>query len=169
MLPTKGVRVFYAYAEDWEDVQFSRTGDNIYAAKVSVKYEWLKYIEAYKDDHIGTFRELDCAILTKCLNGSKSGMTSTGSQKKGPGLGYFYSILGIYDSYDPELKLEYHVESVYDTWERYWDMYIMVVDYYKKYPDPYIRIITHGDNNGGGTVKPDKGGKSDERSSEGKE
>ena len=32
-------RVFHAYLEDWEDVQFNSKGDDVHAAKVLAKYE----------------------------------------------------------------------------------------------------------------------------------
>ena len=81
---------------------------------------------------MGTFGELDCAILTKC---KKVGKTITRTQKAGGGLGHFYSILGVYDAYDPGLGLENQSDLVYDIWERYWGTYSIIIDYYEKYPD----------------------------------
>ena len=48
------------------------------------------------------------------------------------------------------LKLECQVDSVYDCFERFWDVYEMIIDYYKKNPDPNIKIVTRDD--GGGKV-----------------
>ena len=56
-------RVSHAYLEDWEDVQFNSKGDDVHAAKVLTKYEGLGFYD--KDhDHTGTFREIDCDVLT---------------------------------------------------------------------------------------------------------
>ena len=90
-------RVFHAYLEDWEDVQFNSKGDDVHAARVSAKYEGLGF---YDEDHerTGKFREIDCAMLTKCV---KKGPLKTMTQKVGNGLGYFYTILGTYQGFDP--------------------------------------------------------------------
>ena len=49
----------------------------------------------YDEDkkQIGLFCEIDCAMLTKCL---RTGEDKTRTQKEGNGLGYFYTILGVY-------------------------------------------------------------------------
>ena len=47
-------------------MQFGSKGDDVHAAQVSAKYGGLKYLDADRDDIVGTFRELDCLILTKC-------------------------------------------------------------------------------------------------------
>ena len=66
----KEVRVFHAYLEDWEDVLFNSNGDvDIHAARISAKYGGLKFLDEDKDDQVGEFSELDCAILTKCRKG----------------------------------------------------------------------------------------------------
>ena len=97
---------------------------------------------------VGTFRELDCKILTKC---KRVGKTRTRTQKAGRGLGFFFSILGVYDAYDPELGSKNQSDMVYDIWERYWDTYSMIIDYYEKYPDQDVIIVRHAENdqNGG--------------------
>ena len=42
--------MFYAYKEDWEEVQFSSKGDDIHAARVLAKYGGLKYVDADKEN-----------------------------------------------------------------------------------------------------------------------
>ena len=32
-------------------------------------------------------------------------------------------------------------ESLYDVWEREWNVYSMIIDYYEKYPDVIVRIV----------------------------
>ena len=93
-------RVFHAYLEDWEDVQFNSKGDDVHAAKVSAKYEGLGF---YDEDHdcTGKFCEIDCAVLTKCM---KKGPLKMTMQKAGNGLGYFYTVLGTYQGFDPVLN-----------------------------------------------------------------
>ncbi len=74
------------------------------------------------------------------------------TQKAGNGLGYFYTILVTYQGFDPVLNLECQSELLYDTFERYWDFYEMVIDYYAKYPDPELKIVkkdVEGDDGGG--------------------
>jgi hypothetical protein len=134
----KDARVFHAYLEDWENMQFGCKGDEVHAAKVSARYEGLKNLDADRDDMVGTFRELDCAIPTKR---KKIGKTRTRTQKAGRGLGYFYSILGVHDAYDTVFGLENQSDMVYDIWERYWDTYSMIIDYYEKYPDQDVIIV----------------------------
>ncbi len=47
------------------------------------------------------------------------------------------------------------VRVAYDTFERYWDFYEMVVDYYAKYPDPELRIVKKdGEEDDGGGKQP---------------
>jgi hypothetical protein len=137
-LKSRQLRVFYAYKEDWEEVQFSSKGDDIHAARVSAKYGGLKYVDADKENQIGTFRLNDCAVLTKCR---KNGPQKTQTKKSGSGLGYFYSILGVYEGFKEGLGYENQVESLYDFWERDWTFYEMIIDYYEKYPDPDVHII----------------------------
>ena len=90
---------------------------------------------------------IDCAVLTKCR---KSGPQKTQTQKSGSGLGYFYSILGIYEGFK-------EVESLYDFWERDWTFYEMIIDYYEKHPDPNVQMIKmpemeKGEQGGEGSV-----------------
>ena len=79
-----------------------------------------------------------CAFLTKF---KKFGKTWTRTQKAGRGLGYFYSILGVYDAFDPGLGLENQSDLVYDIWERYWGTYSIIIDYYEKYPDQDVILF----------------------------
>ena len=82
----------------------------------------------------------------------KTGPLKTTTQKAGNGLGFFYTILGTYQGFDPVLNLECQSELLYDTFERYWDFYEMVIDYYAKYPDPELKIVKkdmEGDDGGG--------------------
>ena len=97
--------------------------------------------------------ELDCAILTKCI---KTGDKKTRTQKVGPGFGYFYTVLGYYEGFIKDVKPECQVDSLFDTWERMWDFYDMIVDYYAKYPDSTIKIVLKSevDNDGGGGKMP---------------
>jgi hypothetical protein len=71
--------------EDWEDVQFNNKGDEVHAARLSAKYGGIKFMDPDKDDQVGTFRELDCAVLKKCRKGKRNGVDGTRPQKKGPG------------------------------------------------------------------------------------
>ena len=74
------------------------------------------------------------------------------TQKAGNGLGYFYTILGTYQGFDPVLNLECQSELLYDKFERYWDFYEMVIDYYDKYPDSELKIVKKDaeEDDGGG-------------------
>ena len=65
-LQLKDVRVFHAYFDDWENMQFGSKGDKALVAKDSAKYGALKYLDADRDDIVGTFHEMDCVLLTKC-------------------------------------------------------------------------------------------------------
>lgn len=117
-LVTKDVRVLHAYLEDWEDVQFGSKGDDIHAARVLDKHDGLKFMDANRDDQVGTLMELDCAILTKCKKGRNKD-PGTRTNEKGPRQTHFYSILGVYEWYDPELRLECQVEPLHDCFEHF--------------------------------------------------
>ena len=41
-----------------------------------------------------------------------------------------------------------------DTWERMWDFYDMIVDYYTKHPDPTLQVVRKSDDedDGGGKM-----------------
>lgn len=62
------------------------------------------------------------------------------TQKAGNGLRYFYTILQTYRGFDEVLNLECQSKLLHDTFERYWDFYGMVIDYYAKYPDPELKM-----------------------------
>jgi hypothetical protein len=139
------VRVFHAYMEDWEKMQFNSKGDEVYAARVSAKYGGIKYIDCDKEDEedesvgkIGEFRELDCAVLTKIRRG---GADATRTVSVGRGFSHFYSILGVYKGFEIGTDYKEQDESLYDMWEREWDVYSMIIDYYEKYPDKNVRIV----------------------------
>ena len=115
---------------------------------MSATYEGLMFYD--KDhDNTGKFREIDCTVLTKWVH---TGDNKTTTQKAGNGLGYFYTILGTYTGFDPQLHLECQSESEYDKFEQYWDFYEMIIDYYTKYLDPELKIVKKeldGDDGGG--------------------
>ena len=77
-------------------------------------------------------------MLTKCVH---TGAKKNTIQKVGNALGYFYTILGTYKGFDPQLNLECQSELVYYKFEQYWDFDEMVIHYYTKYPDPELKII----------------------------
>lgn len=81
---------------------------------ISAKKCGLKYLDADKDDQVRKFMMLDCAVITKFPKGSK-GRNGTKTQKKGPHLGYNYSVFGVYEGYDPESGYENKSDLHYDT------------------------------------------------------
>jgi hypothetical protein len=148
-LKSRDVRVFHAYMEDWERIQFDQKGDDVHAARVSAKYGGIKYIdcdprndeerESGKEvSRIGEFREMDCAILTKIRRG---GTDATRTISLGKGKTHFYSILGVLEGFDKEKDYKDQDDELYDMWEREWDVYSMVVDYYEKYPNENVKIV----------------------------
>ena len=48
--------------------------------------------------------------------------------------------MDVSEGFDEELNLECQEQSLYYIWERSWDFYEMIIDYYTKYPDPKIKI-----------------------------
>lgn len=56
----------------------------------------------YDEDktQIGMVCEINCAVLTKCM---RTGENKTRTQKAENGLGVFYTVLGVYEGFDPEL------------------------------------------------------------------
>jgi hypothetical protein len=47
---------FPLFLEDWQDVQFGRKGDDVHPARVSAKYGWLIFYDAYYD-RVGMLRD----------------------------------------------------------------------------------------------------------------
>ena len=87
----------------------------------------------------------------------------TRTQKIGNGKGYFYTVLGTYEQFDPQLNLECQSELLFDMFERYWDFFEMISDYYIKNPDSNVRIVTkdRDEEDGGGKQTADDGGDED--------
>ena len=56
-------------------------------------------------------------------------------------MGYFYMVLRYYEGFDKDLQPESQVDTLYDTWERMWDFYDMILDNYPKYPGSTIKIV----------------------------
>ena len=86
---------------------------------------------------LGEFLILDCAILTKIKKGA--GVTRTLSVGKGKT--HFFSLLGVYEGFDKEKPYGDQDEELYDMWEREWDVYSMIIDFYDKYPDENVKIV----------------------------
>jgi len=64
-------------------------------------------------------------------------------------------VLGTYAQFDPQLKLECQSELLFDMFERYWDFFEMISDYYIKNPDPNVRIVSkERDEEDGGGKRP---------------
>jgi hypothetical protein len=49
--------------------------------------------------------------------------------------------LGVYKGFEKGTDYKEQDESLYDMWEREWDVYSMIIDYYEKYPDENVRIV----------------------------
>ena len=62
-----------------------------------------------------------------------------------------------------QLKLECQSELLFDMFERYWDFFEMISDYYIKNPDSNVRIVTkdRDEEDGGGKQPADDGGDED--------
>ena len=122
------IQIFGAYKEEWEKVQFDRKGDDIHVAKLSAKYGGLKYIDTEDPSKIGTFQDHFCEQLNKYRK-------NVTREQRIQGKGWFYTLVGVYEGFDKELSLESQEEFV-DTWEREWDTYEMIFNYYDKFPNP---------------------------------
>jgi hypothetical protein len=46
----------------------------------------------------------------------------------------------VLEGFDKEKDYKDQDDELYDIWEREWDVYSMVVDYYEKYPDENVRL-----------------------------
>ena len=78
--------------------------------------------------------------------------------------------LGTYAQFDPQLKLECQSELLFDMFERYWDFYEMINDYYSKNPDPNVRIATkERDEEDGRGKQPANDGRDEDSSDEDEE
>ena len=103
-------------------------------------------------------------MLTKCV---KKVPLKTTMQKAGNGLRYFYTFLGTYQGFDPELNLECQSELLYYKFERYWDFYEMVVDHHVKYQDPELKIVKKDVEGDDGRGKQSAEEEADESSDDG--
>ena len=88
---TRVTRIFRAWEERWEKVQFDSLGDEKFAAQMSAKYEGLKWFEVDSKREMHTAMG-DCVILKEL------GKETERKREKGKGWGYF--ILGLYDNYN---------------------------------------------------------------------
>jgi hypothetical protein len=126
--PSTPNRIFRAWNESWERMQFKSNGCDLFAAKFSEKYGGLRFKDVDKDGRVGYTLKDNCAVLQKCYKG-KDKRTEILPQK---GFGWYYALLVCYDGYDPEQF--YHQQSN-ELWELFElpafdDFYEMVVEYY---------------------------------------
>ena len=61
----------------------------------------------------------------------------------------------MYEGYDPELKLEFQVDCMYDKWEWDWSFHEMSCDYNEKHPDLVVSRYMEGECDGGGVDDDD--------------
>ncbi len=47
----------------------------------------------------------------------------------------------MYKGFDKEKPYGDQDEKLYDMWEREWDVYSMIIDFYDKYPDENVKIV----------------------------
>jgi hypothetical protein len=136
---TRVTRSFRAWEERWEKVQFDSSGDEKFAARLSAKYEGLKWIDVDSKREMHTAMG-DCVVLKKL------GKETERKREKGRGWGYF--ILGLYENYD-ESKNHHENErthgdvSSYDFFEMcndVSDFYYMVKEFYKANPVSGFRV-----------------------------
>ena len=137
--------------EGWEKVKFDSFGDEKFAARMSAKYEGLKWIDVDSKREMHTSMG-DCVILKKL------GKETERKREKGKGWGYF--VLGLYENYD-ESKSHHGNErshsdvSSYDFFEMcndVSDFYYMVTEFYKENPLPGLRVCEKGECDSLGSI-----------------
>ena len=148
---TRVTRIFRAWEERWEKLQFDSFGDEKFAARMSAKYEGLKWIDVDSKREMHTAMG-DCVILKKL------GKETERKREKGKGWGYF--VLGLYENYD-ENKSHHDNErshsdvSSYDFFEMcndVSDFYYMVTEFYKENPLPGLRVCEKGECDSLGSI-----------------
>ena len=61
--------------------------------------------------------------------------------------------MGIYEGYEKGTDYKEQDESWYDMWEREWDVYSMIIDFYDKYPDENVKIVREAVDSSDGDEK----------------
>ena len=138
-IPMTVTRIFRAWEEGWEKVQFNSAGDEKFAARFSAKYENLMW---YDPDSKKMMHSAvgDCAVLIKLDKNSE--------RKREKGKGWAYVLLGMYDDvYDEDKSRLENDPSSYEFYEMSSaggeDFYWMVSEFYKNNPVPGFRICAH--------------------------
>ena len=54
----------------------------------------------------------------------------------------------IYRDFDPELKVGFQIDSGCDCFGCFGDVYEMVINYYRRHPEPHLKIIIFDDYSG---------------------
>ena len=125
---------------------FTAAGDEKFAARLSAKYEGLKW---YDEDEKRNMRTMDgdCVVLCKLTSAHQT-------RKQKGGMGWVYCVLGIYDNYDVDKTYTENDErglkkKSYDffemTPEDHSDFYYMVRKWYDENPEVGVRICEKGD------------------------
>ena len=134
--PLSVTRIFRAWEEGWEKVQFNSAGDERFAARFSAKYEDLMWYDPDSRKLMQSPKG-DCAVLIKLDKNSE--------RKREKGKGWAYVLLGMYeDLYDvTKTRLE-NDQSAYEFYEMSSaggeDFYWMVTEFYKNNPVQGFRI-----------------------------
>jgi hypothetical protein len=144
--PTKVTRIVRTWMEEWEKRVFTAAGDEKFAARLSAKYEGLKW---YDEDEKRNMRTMDgdCVVLCKLTSAHQT-------RKQKGGMGWVYCVLGIYDNYDVDKTYAENDErglkkKSYDffemTPEDHSDFYYMVRKWYEENPEVGVRICEKGE------------------------
>ena len=136
-------RVFRAWEETWEKEQFSAAGDEVFAAKLSAKYEGLKWQDPDSKRMMRTL-DGDCVVLCK--------LDKDTARKREKGKGWGYMILGVYENYnesmsriDNDARGGLKSNDFFEMHGDVSDFYYMVIKWYKENPEPGLRVCEQGE------------------------
>ncbi len=129
------IRLFRAWYEGWESMQFKSKGDDRFAAALSAKYGGLKFhdvdgpLNGFPSAVNGFTLEDNCCVLWK--------LNEDASEKPVKGYGYKYCILLCFPGYDINEPYDRQPQKFWSLQELYkgCDFYGMVEDYYKQHPE----------------------------------
>ena len=124
---SKPRRIFRAWCEKWECPKLKKSGDTVLEARLVNKYGGLKWIDADKED---------MPVVT--AHPDKMRFTMERGNNR-------YDVLAMGPGFDMSKDENDQPDDVWDFWEKGYDLYGQIVEYYEANPDPDVIIYQEGD------------------------
>jgi hypothetical protein len=121
------VRIFRAWCEKWENKKLKKSGDTVLEARLVNKYGGLKWIDADQEEQ---------PVVT--AHPDKMHFVSERGNHR-------YNVLAMNEGFDVTKHEDDQDEEIWESWEKGYDLYGQIVEYYEENPDPKIIIYKEGE------------------------